>query len=833
MTIQACKVYVIQLFACGAIFSQMHITDAGSVAWYEPPPVETTSDANIELTADSRQLLKGSTHVQLSWRFSVASNLNLIAVILALNSVDVATVVPSTGNAGPASGFEGRFNVTGTSQRATLIIFNVTEDDDGEFGCELNTFEGAQNKIFKRKMKVEVVVEASFISSPSGNQTISEGSNLTLFCDATGKPTPNVTWTRVLKNGTDGDLVFFGNPWVIVNISRTATGTYRCTAYNGIGNPVSHSLYIDVTYQPENVRLTTNTSRKVCTGDVTNFTCTAEANPAVHTYLLLENDTVIKKMGTSGTWIKSLENAGMFVFRCEANNSVQGVGKSGDTILTVDVSASVEQDENKVVKEGDNVEVYCNVTAGIPVPTVMWIKVTTGEHIKGNPLNITNISRAQAGEYKCTAKNICGVVSAVEIDVQYSPTITSEGHTIDVSEGSPASVSCPVVGNPHPTITWYKESGTSPSTMINANNILWFPETVFCDSGLYTCFAKNFLGNVTVTFHLRVEKSEQTTEPTLSKPTTKVVESIMLAQATIDKSCNDRLDVEKRFPSLACERVRHLGCLSAQAVDSRCGSVIVDFEMKFNQSAVVSEVLNTLKAAAKKDNFDEFKVDPNSIEQISPPPTDTSGTKAAEECKCSCNDVILAAVVGVLVFIIIALILYIVWLHKKGTAGKQRRYTEEERGVYNNEMALDELQPNSHIPSRSTQLRSEYMNLTGTTTVNDEAQRVAQSADYAPLHPLTRSWEIEKQHVTIEKIIGKGAFGQVAKGTATELRGRPGKTTVAVKMLKCKYFFLLRLLGIINLFCSRIVLLSNSFNLHRSRFVNCCSGRSILIHHFS
>jgi len=68
-----------------------------------------------------------------------------------------------------------------------------------------------------------------------------------LFCDATGKPTPNVTWTRVLKNGTDGDVVFFGNPWVIVNISRTATGTYRCTAYNGIGNPVNHSLYVNVT----------------------------------------------------------------------------------------------------------------------------------------------------------------------------------------------------------------------------------------------------------------------------------------------------------------------------------------------------------------------------------------------------------------------------------------------------------------------------------------------------------------------------------------------------------------------------------------------------------
>ena len=85
--------------------------------------------------------------------------------------------------------------------------------------------------------------------------------------------------------------------------------------------------------QAANVRLTTNTTSRVCTGVVINFTCTAEANPPVHTYLLYENDTVISNMGVSGTLVKTMENAGQFVFKCEA---IQGIGKSGDTILTVD-----------------------------------------------------------------------------------------------------------------------------------------------------------------------------------------------------------------------------------------------------------------------------------------------------------------------------------------------------------------------------------------------------------------------------------------------------------------------------------------------------------------
>ena len=65
----------------------------------------------------------------------------------------------------------------------------------------------------------------------------------------------------------------------------------------------------------------------------------------------------------------------------------------------------------------------------------------------------------------------------------------------------------------------------------------------------------------------------------------------------------------------------------------------------------------------------------------------------------------------------------------------------------------------------------------------------APGANYEPLRPSTRCWEVPRHHVTIEKIIGKGAFGQVAKGTAVGLRGSPETTTVAIKMLKGELFY--------------------------------------------
>ena len=80
------------------------------------------------------------------------------------------------------------------------------------------------------------------MTSYSDNQTVNEGSNLTLFCNATGKPAPNITWTRV----SEDEVLFVGNPWHIININRTYSGTYRCIADNGVPSPVNRTISVNV-----------------------------------------------------------------------------------------------------------------------------------------------------------------------------------------------------------------------------------------------------------------------------------------------------------------------------------------------------------------------------------------------------------------------------------------------------------------------------------------------------------------------------------------------------------------------------------------------------------
>ena len=90
-------------------------------------------------------------------------------------------------------------------------------------------------------------VERPQVVGVTSEQDVCEHSEVTLSCNATGKPEPNITWTRVSENGTDSEELQSKDGYLVMaNISPNSNGTYRCTAFNGVGEPVNQTVKVIV-----------------------------------------------------------------------------------------------------------------------------------------------------------------------------------------------------------------------------------------------------------------------------------------------------------------------------------------------------------------------------------------------------------------------------------------------------------------------------------------------------------------------------------------------------------------------------------------------------------
>ena len=79
--------------------------------------------------------------------------------------------------------------------------------------------------------------------------------------------------------------------------------------------------------------------------------------------------------------------------------------------------STIQPLQNKTITQGGNLNLSCNAS-GSPSPVVSWVRISTGERFV-SVLQLRNVSRSEAKDYRCEASNECGNASeAQNIDVQ-------------------------------------------------------------------------------------------------------------------------------------------------------------------------------------------------------------------------------------------------------------------------------------------------------------------------------------------------------------------------------------------------------------------------------
>jgi hypothetical protein len=178
-----------------------------------------------------------------------------------------------------------------------------------------------------------------------------------------------------------------------------------------------------------------------------------------------------------------------------------------DSILIKNSNGRQSYVEGEVsVLENDEITFDC-IIDGFPAPEVNWFKGQDEQPIAGNESSITieNVQESNAGNYRCSAKNILGlVVKSFQLKVNVPPKLENlPENLIKAVENEEVRLNCDIYGNPEPTVSWFandKPVADNERFHLLRDNKTFKFEAKLTDSGVFTCLSINEYGSKSINF---------------------------------------------------------------------------------------------------------------------------------------------------------------------------------------------------------------------------------------------------------------------------------------------------------------------------------------------
>ncbi|XP_068759026.1 neuroglian-like isoform X2 [Montipora capricornis] len=344
-----------------------------------------------------------------------------------------------------------------------------------------------------------VAVTPSLYRIPD-NKVVVEGVAVTFICNATGNPTPNITWLKDDRTmGRGKNLTFVAN--------RNSSGEYWCIADSGSNATGNVSAKLNVLFPPRFTIVPSD--QMVVEKDQVTFACSATGNPVPNITWIKDGKTV--QEGDVLSFEATRNHSG--IYQCLADNGIEKSIETNFSFLVQFGPDLVETPSDQTVTEGNQITFQCR-GVGNPAPEINWIK--DGEHMgEGETLTLVALKN-DSGVYWCVAENDFSDTAnaSASLDVQFAPSFTIVPSDQTVMEEDQVMFNCSATGNPVPNITWIKDGKT-----VGEGDVFSF-EATRGHSGIYRCLADNGIEkNIEISFLLNVQYL-----PTLdSKPSNQTV----------------------------------------------------------------------------------------------------------------------------------------------------------------------------------------------------------------------------------------------------------------------------------------------------------------------
>nr|XP_039266508.1 muscle M-line assembly protein unc-89-like [Styela clava] len=371
---------------------------------------------------------------------------------------------------------------------SVLVICNVSAQDEGSYECvdrNGTTTIKYTLRILKDSMlhKKSKGLSPQFVKKPQG-QSVPERVNAVLQCSVLGNPAPIIQWyqygTRVFP-GTRYSFAEEGNnaSLTILDTHWYDSAKYECRAINTLGETSCHvDLYVEppehqsVEFDGSPMFLTRTESAEFMIGDTVVFKCTVAGipTPKIH-------------------WKKD----GRMIY---ANSKRQmNLGQGGKHDLIIVKTGSSDEGKYECVAENERGVAHC----------VSFLKMN-GESTIRKPLTFHENSEKHSGETKLN---------------QVAPAFITRPHRAIVRSGLQAIFRCTVLGQPEPTVSWFRNGIQIATNMhfkvedIFGHHCLRICSTKLSDQGTYMCTATNPIGEVSCSTQLEVKARENCVPPSI------------------------------------------------------------------------------------------------------------------------------------------------------------------------------------------------------------------------------------------------------------------------------------------------------------------------------
>ncbi|KAM8973600.1 neuronal cell adhesion molecule isoform 4-T4 [Pelodytes ibericus] len=366
------------------------------------------------------------------------------------------------------------------------------------------------------------------------NYIVDPRENIVIQCEAKGKPPPSFSWTR---NGTHFDID--RDPLVtmkpksgtleinIMNGGRAEAyeGEYQCTASNDRGVAISNNIVIRQSRSP----LWTKEKIEpivIQHGLPLVLPCRPPKGlpaPIIfwmdNSFLRLPQNERVSQGLNGDLYFSNVqpEDTRDFYICYARFNLTQTIHQKQPISLKVLSNSPAGERRpslllpkgaisNKTVLRGEVLLLEC-IAEGLPTPEIRWSKEGAELPINrvfyenfNKTLKIIDVSEADSGKYKCTAKNILGSTHhIITVIVKAAPYWITAPRNLVLSPGEDGTLICRANGNPTPKITWLingvsvELAPMDPSRRVDGDTVM-FTKVQERVSAVYQCNASNQYG---------------------------------------------------------------------------------------------------------------------------------------------------------------------------------------------------------------------------------------------------------------------------------------------------------------------------------------------------